>query len=106
MFGGKNIAIKAFIILLLIGLIVWIFYSFNMTLPKFSLKTEQRPNKPARSRPTRYEADEEEEEEEEEKEKPDFHQPVSRSLIKSLLKQKIEEKISQKEKKAKPLISF
>jgi prepilin signal peptidase PulO-like enzyme (type II secretory pathway) len=105
MFGGKNIAIKAFVILLLIGLIVRIFYSFNMSLPKFSLKTEDKPNRPvSKAKPSRYQAEEEEEEEEEEK--PDFHQPVSRSLIKSLLKQKIEDKISQKEKKAKPLISF
>lgn len=105
MFGGKNIASKAFIILLLVGLVVWIFYSFNVSLPKFSLKTEDRPNRPVtKAKPSRYQAEEEEEEEEEEK--PDFHQPVSRSLIKSLLKQKIEEKITQKERKAKPLISF
>ena len=104
MFGGKNVAVKAFIILMLIGLVIWIFYSFNVGLPKFSLKTEDKPTKSAsKSRQARYE---EVEEEEEEEAKPDFAQPVSRSLIKSLLKQKLDEKIAQKEKKAKPLISF
>ena len=43
---------------------------------------------------------------EEEEAKPEFGQPVSRSLIKSLLKQKIVEKVTQKERKIKPMINF
>lgn len=100
MFGNGNVAIKTFLIITLIGVIVWILYSFNFSLPKISLQNEDRPKKSEKTRTAKYE------EEEEEEEKPEFGQPVSRSLIKSLLKQKIEEKIVQKEKKVRPMINF
>jgi flagellar basal body-associated protein FliL len=93
------VAIKAFIIILLIGILVWILYSFNFSLPKISLQNEERPRRAEKPRAQRYENTEEEE-------KPEFGQPVSRSLIKSLLKQKIEEKVTQKEKKIRPMINF
>ena len=108
MFGGQTIAVKAFVILMLIGAIIRILYSFNFSLPKISLKTEDKPKKAEKkARATRYEEEEDEEEEEDDAPaKPDFSQPVSRSLIKSLIKQKLEEKITAKEKKVKPMISF
>ena len=105
MFGGKAIATKAFIIILLILTIVWVFYSFNFSLPKISLQSENKP-KATKQKSSRYE----EEEEEEEEEKSNFWQPVSRSLIKSLIKDKLERKIEEKEKvkekKIRPTINF
>jgi len=106
MFGGKAIATKSFIIILLILGIVWILYSFNFSFPKISLKSENKPKvSSSKSRGTRYE-----EEEDEEEEKHNFGQPVSRSLIKSLIKDKLERKIQEKEtvkeRKARPTINF
>lgn len=110
MFGGKAVATKAFIVILLILTIARILYSFNFSFPKISLLTEKKPKAEAKkNRSTRYEEDDEEEEEEEE-EKPNFAQPVSRSLIKSLIKDKLERKIQEKEtikeKKSRPTINF
>ncbi len=106
MFGGKAVATKSFIIILLILGIVWIFYSFNFSFPKISLKSENRPKASPRTKSSRYEEDEEEEVER----KHDFGQPVSRSLIKSLIKDKLERKIQEKEnikeRKARPTINF
>lgn len=108
MFGGKAIATKAFIIILLVLGIARILYSFNFTLPKINLQVDKAPKK-TKQKSSRANDDEEEEEEEEE-EKPNFGQPVSRSLIKSLIKDKLERKIEEKEKarekKIKPTINF
>ncbi|MCX6825579.1 MAG: DNA translocase FtsK [candidate division SR1 bacterium] len=105
MFGGKAIATKAFIIILLVLTIVRILYSFNVSLPNISLKSENKPKTVAKPKSSRYE-----EEEEEEDEKPEFGQPVSRSLIKSLIKDKLQRKIEEKEhikeRKIKPTINF
>lgn len=105
MFGGKAIATKAFIIILLVLTIVRILYSFNVSLPNISLKSENKPKTVAKPKSSRYE-----EEEEEEDEKPEFWQPVSRSLIKSLIKDKLQRKIEEKEhikeRKIKPTINF
>lgn len=103
MFWGKSMAIKAFIIIMLILLIVRILYSFNFSLPKISLKVDERPKKKDAKYKKEYTKDEEDEEEQE---KPEFWQPVSRSLIKSLIKQKFEENVTQKERKIKPMINF
>lgn len=109
MFGHKAIATKAFIIILLVLAVVWILYSFNFSFPKISLQTETKPKKKAVAKKSRTQEYEEEEEEEEE-EKPNFGQPVSRSLIKSLIKNKLENKIQEKEKvrekKIRPMINF
>lgn len=104
MFGGKAIATKSFIIILLILAIIWILYSLNFSFPNISLKTESKPKSSPKARPQRYE------EEEEEEERPEFGKPVSRSLIKSLIKdklqRKIEEKEETKERKIRPTINF
>lgn len=109
LFGHKALATKSFIIILLILSVVRILYSLNISLPKISLKTEEKPKNTAKSKTSKYVEEEEEEEEEEEK-KHDFGQPVSRSLIKSLIKEKLEHKIAEKEqikeKKLKPTINF
>ncbi len=108
MFGGKAVATKSFIIILLVLAVVWILYSLNFSFPKISLKSENKP-KASNSKPksSRYE---EEDEEEETKEKPNFWQPVSRSLIKSLIKDKLQRKIEEKEhikeRKIRPTINF
>lgn len=110
MFGGKAVATKAFIIILLVLTIAWILYSFNFSLPNINLKIDNKPKKKAEGKRGRVEEDEEEENEEEEEEKPNFAQPVSRSLIKSLIKDKLERKIQEKEtikeKKSRPTINF
>lgn len=109
MFGQKAIATKSFIIILLILSIVWILYSLNFSFPKISLKSEDKPKQSAKQKSSRY-TQEEEEEEEEVVKKPEFWQPVSRSLIKSLIKEKLETKIAEKEqlreKKIRPTINF
>ncbi|MEI6118202.1 MAG: hypothetical protein WCP92_02940 [bacterium] len=73
------------------------------------MKTENKPKAAAKSKSSRYQ-EEEEEEDEEEEEKPNFGQPVSRSLIKSLIKDKLQRKIEEKEqikeKKIRPKINF
>ena len=103
MFGGKAIATKSFIIILLILALVRIFYSLNFSFPSISLKSENKPKK-VESRRSKEESDEDDEEED----KPDFGQPVSRSLIKSLIKDKLQRKIEEKEtireKKVRPNI--
>ncbi len=108
MFWGKAVATKAFIIILLILAIAWILYSFNFSLPKINLQVDKAPKKKVEGRRSKVEEDDDEEEEEEEK--PNFWQPVSRSLIKSLIKDKLERKIEEKEKikekKLRPAINF
>jgi hypothetical protein len=82
-------------------------YSFNFSLPRIHLKTEERPKKKVEKlKRGNVESDEEEEEEEEEEDRSEFGRPVSRSLIKSLIKQKFEEKVTAKERKIKPMINF
>ncbi|MEI6773885.1 MAG: hypothetical protein WCL18_03605 [bacterium] len=105
MFGGKAIATKSFIIILLVLAIVWILYSLNFSFPNISLKSENKPKAAiTKSKNTKYE------EEEEEEEKPEFGKPVSRSLIKSLIKDKLQRKIEEKEqtreRKIRPTINF
>ena len=109
MFGGKAVATKSFIIILLVLAVVWILYSLNFSFPKISLKSENKPkNLSSKYKNTKYE--EEEEEEEETKGKQNFWQPVSRSLIKSLIKDKLQRKIEEKEhikeRKIRPTINF
>jgi flagellar basal body-associated protein FliL len=68
MFGGKAIATKSFIIILLILTVVWILYSLNFSFPTISLKSENKPKaQSTKPRVARYE-----EEEEEEEVKPEF----------------------------------
>jgi len=105
MFGGKAIATKSFIIILLVLAIVWVLYSLNFSFPNISLKNENKPKvSSAKSKNTKYE------EEEEEEERPEFGKPVSRSLIKSLIKDKLQRKIEEKEqsreRKIRPTINF
>ena len=109
MFGGKAVATKSFIIILLVLAVVWILYSLNFSFPKISLKSENKPkNLSSKYKNTKYEEDEEEEEET--KGKPNFWQTVSRSLIKSLIKDKLQRKIEEKEhikeRKIRPTINF
>ncbi len=111
MFGHKAIATKAFIIILLILAIARILYSFNFSLPKINLQIDKAPKKKVEGRRSKVEEEEEEEEELSTKVgKPNFWQPVSRSLIKSLIKDKLERKIEEKEKakekKIRPTINF
>ena len=109
MFGGKAVATKSFIIILLVLAVVWILYSLNFSFPKISLKSENKP-KNLSSKYNNTKSEEEEAEEEETKGHPNFWQPVSRSLIKSLIKDKLQRKIEEKEhikeRKIRPTINF
>jgi hypothetical protein len=108
MFGGKAVATKAFIIILLILAIAWILYSFNFSLPKINFQVDKKLKNKVEGRRSKVENNDDEDEEE--VVKPNFGQPVSRSLIKSLIKDKLERKIEEKEKakekKARPTINF
>lgn len=109
-FGGNALAIKVFIIILLILLIGWILYTFNFSLPKINIniKEESKPNKPVRQQDhdiakkiPKYETQEDNEEDEEY-----TPQTISRSFVSTLLKKKVEEKLQEKERKPRPIINF
>lgn len=106
MFGGNSMAMRAFIIILLIIMLVWILYSLNFSFPNISLKSEDRPKKVESKKSKVASRDNEDDEEEDVEDRSDFGKPISRSLIKSLIKQKFEEKVIQKERKIKPMINF
>lgn len=133
MFGGKAIAIKWFIIILLAVMIGRVLYTFNFSLPKLRINLQQ-DNKPASKKKTKAAAVEEEEEAEEEYEEETEEdeeaieeqiskkiaaakqtinkQAISKqssggqSLIKQLIKHNAEQRISEKEEKSRPNITF
>ena len=49
LFGGKAVAVKVFVILILIGTVVWILYKFNFSLPKINIKLAEDEKSTARS---------------------------------------------------------
>lgn len=133
MFGGKAIAIKGFVIILLAVMIGWILYTFNFSLPKLRINL-QHDNKPASKKKIKAAAVEEEEEAEEEYEEETeedeeaMEEQISKkiaaakqtmnkqstskqssggqSLIKQLIKHNAEQKITEKEEKSRPNITF
>lgn len=112
-FGSNAVAVKVFIIILLILSIWWILYSFNFSLPKIhiNIKEEQKPKRSTKQ----YDHDiakkipkQKYNTPEKEDTKPTHHsqQDISRSFVSTLIKKKVEEKIHEKEKKSRPLPNF
>ncbi len=113
MFGWQAMAIKSFIVILFIGSVAWILYTFNFSLPKINVKLEKYKNKSTskstakNTRTAQQKADAIAKKINETKQ--DFgvqtsSQEVSRSFIKSMIKQKTEQKLF--EKKPKQMIKF
>ncbi len=115
-FGNNALAIKVFIIILLILLVWWILYTFNFSLPRINIniRQDQRPNK---SNKTNRQEDndiakriskvgnksQQDTEKYIEEYKP---QTISKSFVSTLLKKKVEDKIQDKDKKPRPVLNF
>lgn len=108
-FGSNALAVKVFIIILLILLVGRLLYAFNFSLPRINIniKEELKPNKPIRQQDhdiakkiPKQKIDEDDDEEEY------TPQNISRSFVSTLLKRKIDEKLQEKERKPRPMISF
>lgn len=113
MFGGQPTAIKSFIVILFIGSIVRVLYTFNFALPKINLKVDKYKTKSASKTKSRYSTTTKQKTDaiaqKINETKQDFGRQlpakdVSRSFIKSMIKQKAEQKII--EKKPKPMVKF
>jgi len=101
LFWWKSIAIKAFIIILFILAIIRILYTFNFSLPKISLKNEDKPERSDNEKISKSDNSREES-----RDRHEFWQPVSRSLIKELVKEKFKTKIKENERRIRPTINF
>lgn len=115
-FGNNALAVKVFIIILLILLVWWILYTFNFSLPRINIniRQDQRPNK---SNKTNRQEDndiakriskvgnksQQDNEKYIEEYKP---QTISKSFVSTLLKKKVEDKIQDKDKKPRPVLNF
>lgn len=115
-FGNNALAVKVFIIILLILLVWWILYTFNFSLPRINIniRQDQRPNK---SNKTNRQEDndiakriskvrnksQQDNEKYIEEYKP---QKISKSFVSTLLKKKVEDKIQDKDKKPRPVLNF
>ncbi len=113
MFGSQAVAVKSFIIILFIGSVAWVLYTFNFSLPKINVKLEKYKRKhtsKSSSRPSRATKQTTDAIAKKiNQSKQDFgvqtsQQDVSRSFIKSMIKQKTEQKLF--DKKPKPMIKF
>ncbi|HKL43902.1 MAG TPA: DNA translocase FtsK [Candidatus Absconditabacterales bacterium] len=111
MFGAQATAVKSFVVILFVGSVVRVLYTFNFSIPKINVKLERYKRSKAKktSRTSRSERDTTNAIAKKiNQTKQDFGtqnpQEVSRSFIKSMIKQKAEEKIE--EKKPKPMIKF
>lgn len=108
-FGENAMAIKVFIILLLILLVWWILYAFNFTLPRINIKQDQKPKKSNKqkdydiakriskvaNRDTKRNEDKNEEY---------TPQNISKSFISTLINKK--EKNQEKDYKPRPTLQF
>lgn len=107
---NNTLAVKVFIILLLIGCVLWVLWTFNVSLPKFkiNLKQDERPVEKSRQQTadiakkiSRISHDENNEEH--------HHiepQTISPSFISTIIKKQAQEKIAEKERKQKVTINF
>ena len=103
-FGDNPFAIKAIIVLLALGILVWIIWAFNIPVPRLpavSLKSGSAAK--ATSKKAKVIEEEEEYEEEEYEEEEDETPVVTKKgsaigdSLKSMLKDKIQNKIKEKE---------
>ena len=111
---NNPLAVKVFIILLLIGCLIWILWTFNVGLPKIriNLKEDEKPAERSRQQTAEiakkiskinHSNDDDEEEDDRRHAEP---QTISKSFISTIIKKQAQEKIAEKEKKAKVSLSF
>ncbi|MBU1758534.1 hypothetical protein KKG31_05285 [Patescibacteria group bacterium] len=88
MFGGKAVAVKVFVILILIATVIWILYSLNFSLPKINIKLadDVKTKKKTESRQQRAENSESN----------GKTQTIDQGFIRTLLKDKLKKEIHQK----------
>ncbi len=107
-FGENPFAIKALIVLLAIGVIIWIIWAFNIPVPRLPSVSLRSSNtgKPAMAKKAKKVEEDEEEEYEYEEEEEEGTLPVVTKKgsaigdsLKSMLKDKIQNKIKEKEQK-------
>ncbi|NOZ44351.1 MAG: hypothetical protein GXP45_04375 [bacterium] len=113
MFGGKAIAIKAFIIIIFVILVGWILYSFNFSLPKINIKVQQERKKTNKTRKTKYQKTSISKKISEAKNNQLINESHLRtkgkqdaSILKSIIKQKVQQKIEAKSITEKPRINL
>jgi len=111
MFGFQATAVKSFIIILFVGSIVRVLYTFNFSIPKINVKFEKYKRSKSKKTNRSSRSDRETTNAIAKKineTKQDFGKQnpkeVSRSFIKTMIKQKAEEKIQ--ERKPRPMIKF
>lgn len=106
-FGDNALAVKVFIIILMIILIGWILYCFNFSLPKINIQQEKKPVKNVKKQEKRDIAQKISKATSKTIEEDDYTpQTISKSFVSTLLKKKVEEKIQEKEIRQRPTISF
>jgi len=108
-FGGQDLAIKVFVVILFVMLIVRLLYVFNFSLPNININISQdkapRANKSTASRHTTYASQSANKQDE----KTDGHamgQPLSPGVLKKIIRQKMDEKILEKEPKTTLKINY
>jgi len=109
MFGSQPIAVKSFMVILLVACIIWVLYTLNFSIPKINLKLEKysKPKSSSVSRSERQTTDDIARKINETKQDFGIQYPsrsISNSFIKNIIKQKVEEKLE--EKRPRPTINF
>lgn len=109
MFGSQATAVKVFIIVLFVGSVIWILYTFNFALPKINFKVDKYKSTQSTKNTSTSRQKSDLIAQKINETKQDFGrqiptQEVSRSFIKSMIKQKAEDKIQ--ERNPKPMIKF
>jgi len=109
MFGSQAIAVKSFVVILLVCTVVWVLYTFNFSIPKINLKLEKYNKPKIQTSQTKPEKRLERQTTDDiarkiNETRNELNQPISNSFIKNIIKQKVEEKLE--EKKPRPNIKF
>jgi type IV secretory pathway VirB2 component (pilin) len=107
MFGGQAIAVKGFVIVLFVAILIWILYTLNFTLPKINInfRVDDKPA-PRKEEPRKATVERYYDESPKQHSTHEMGAPISASVIKTMLKQKVQEKIAEKEEKIRPVVSF
>lgn len=107
MFGGQAIAVKRFVIVLFVAILIWILYTLNFTLPKINInfRVDDKPA-PKKEESRKASVERYYDESPRQNSTHEMWAPISASVIKTMLKQKVQEKIAEKEEKIRPVVSF
>jgi len=120
MFGGQALAIKAFILIIFIGIIAWVLYTFNFSLPKINIniKQDRAPKRTKKTKSTQQDSDISKKISKARSvvETNDYHNTneinvrpkQDTSILKSIIKQKVKDKLKEKEQPVykQPTINF